>query len=213
MTFLGASLVLLAFLAKDYYRDRAKDASDAADSTLAKFEVRRQISGAYVRLAYVQEADDERLQAIQSFLNKHFMQINPASAGLNPIVVPAVNQYLLASDNAKFVARSLTSFEPKYADSLNSLIEESDKGFSKIQNPNYKEDPTTIKNGIDELRGELESKISALDDEIYKALSENKYKAEKHYQICSKWSVVAYIVGWAAALIGQWLGIKGLSAD
>jgi hypothetical protein len=48
---------------------------------------------------------------------------------------------------------------------------------------------------------------------MYKVLSESKEKAERHYQICSKWSVVAYIVGWAAALVGQLLGVKGLSSE
>jgi hypothetical protein len=213
MTLFGASLVLLTFLIKDFYRDRAKDASDSADSTLAEFAVHRQIFDSYVRMAYVQEANDERLQAIQSFLQQHFTQ-NPAiSTGVNSNVVPALNRYMLATDYAKLVGRSLNSVEPKYADSLNAFIDKSDKDFSKITRPDNKKNIITTKEGIEDLRGQLESKTSALVDEMDKDLSESKEKAEKHYQLISKWSVVTYIVGWAAALIGQWLGIKGLSAE
>jgi hypothetical protein len=96
---------------------------------------------------------------------------------------------------------------------LNALIDESDKRFSKIQNSTDQEDGATKKSEIDEVRTRLEGKISALDDERYKVLSERKEKAEKHYQLCSQWSVITYLLGWTVALIGHWFGVKGLSAE
>lgn len=219
LTFLGASLLLLTFLAKEVFKERLKDLTDEISNTQNFNEVERQ-------LQTVIGFNVDLTMSLQYFWHQYYsdkgIQNHYTVSGDVRAEMYSMDQWVAASRVRYERTTRLLNQLPgadvlrRQGDALRLLIEaeehQSDQMSKKI---NATASPTQA--DIQDLAGLMviykmneTGAISQLEDRVLAEATKTRERYQTEYNWCRWVTYFCYVIGWSLALYGR---LHGVSID